>query len=212
MPALPGLVSGGGASSSAASVAALGNGGGGAEAWAPGRRGSEEQGQGQGGRCVGAEVEARAASARFAELPTVRPETQDEIDLGIDGMAIAVATGFEFEAFWAQAAVLYNEKAMAAMERSAEDGSTPKAYRGPTTADQLEAWFEQVLAKASAKSGGGAPSQNPPQLGVGGRGAEDGPATNALRLVSAESMKAWWDSVSTEPAANQHGVLPQVRR
>ena len=71
---------------------------------------------------MGAEVEARAASARFAELPTVRPETQDEIDLGIDGMAIAVATGFEFEAFWAQAAVLYNEKAMAAMERSAEAG------------------------------------------------------------------------------------------
>lgn len=193
----------------AASVAALGNGGGGAEASAPGGRGAEEQGQ-VGGR-AGDKVGASAASARFAELPTVRPETQDETDLAINGMAMSAATGFESEAFWPQAAVLYNEEAMAAADRSVEDGSAPKAYRGPTTAGELEAWFEKASAFAAATRGGGAPPKNPVQHGTAGRAAEDGPVVNAMGLVSGENMQAWFERMAAESAINQQDVPPQVR-
>ncbi|CAM9457929.1 unnamed protein product [Laminaria digitata] len=126
-------------------------------------------------------------------------------------MAMAAAFGFENDAFWAQVAVLYNEKAMASVDRSAEDGSAPKAYRGPTTADELRAWFDKASANAAAIQGGGVPLQIPPQHGVAGRGPEHGPPVNAMGLVSAEGMQAWLDSMSAEPAANRHGVPSQVR-
>lgn len=197
--------------SAAASVAALSNGGGGAEAWAWDGRGVEEQRRGQSGGRAGEKGGTRAASTRFAESPAVRPETQDEIALGIEGMALAAAGGFELEAFWAQAAVLYNEKAMAEVDRSAEDGSTPKTYRGPTTADELKSWFAKASPEADAIQRGGVPSQNLAQHGVAGRAAESGPAVNAMGLVSAEGVRAWFESMSAGAAANQHGVPPQVR-
>ena len=197
--------------SASASVAALSNGGGGAEAWAWGGRGVEEQRRGQGGGCAGEKGGTRASSTRFAELPAVRPQTQDEIALGMEGMALAGARGFELEAFWAQAAVLYNEKAMAALDDSAEDGSAPKAYRGPTTADELKSWHEKASPEAAAIQGLGVPSQNLAQHGVEGRSAASGPAVNAMGLVSAEGVRAWFESMSAEAAANQHSVPPQFR-
>lgn len=91
------------------------------------------------------------------------------------------------------------KKSADVLERSAEDGSVPKApsRRVLTTADGLGAWFEEVSANSAAKGHGSL---------VRGRDPGDGPTPGQ---VSAEDMGAWHER-SAEPAANYRAFCHRV--